>query len=149
MAERRAAPVEAGEREVLRGPVGPGWLLLPFGALLLLGELPDPTLRGVLVGLVGLLLGAWHLATRHTVLDREGVRLPGTFRHRIAWADVAAVSQSRMALHDRDVELTVRGADGPVRIRERRGGRDFAAVRAWWLRHGSGAAVDQQTGERA
>jgi hypothetical protein len=77
--------------------LGVGWLLLDFT----FGPVSLRTLFGV--GLVVLSLTL--LVTRHTVLDEQGIKLAGSLRRHIKWADIVAVRQSKMALHYQNVEL--------------------------------------------
>ena len=125
-------------REVLKGSWWPGAGMLVMGVLWGLSALlsDDRRLMDGLLCAGAQLVGVRGLWFRDTVLDEAGLRAAGTART-VRWSEVTAVTQSRMALHYRDLEITVEGRRRPLRIEERRDGRDHAAVAAWWLRaHG-------------
>jgi hypothetical protein len=68
--------------------------------------------------------------SRDTVLDAVGIKPPGSVRRRVAWSEVLAVEQSKMAFCYRSIEVSVRGRRRPVMLPERRDGRDFIAVQS-------------------
>jgi hypothetical protein len=125
-------------QRLLTEPAWPGVVWLSFGVLWLLIELVADALspRTVVAG-VFMVLGSLQLVRRHTIIDQQGITLPGRLSGRISWGDVVSVEQSTMALHYQDVELVLRGERSPVRLKERHGGRDFEAVHAAWSAYGT------------
>jgi hypothetical protein len=124
------------QQQVLKGPVWPAPAGLALGAGWLLEDVLNRGAGpGVLTGVGFVVLGVTHLVSRNTLIEEQGIKPAGCIRRRVRWADVLAVEQSRMALHHQDVELTVRGRRQPIRLKERRGGGDFAAVHQAWLSH--------------
>lgn len=130
---------------------GPWWPTL-FPALMggsrLLLELPRPRPVGLVLGIVLLALAAVQLRLRNTVLNEDGVRPQGWLRC-IPWTRVEDVERGRMALHYGDVVLRVAGRDGPVVLKERRGGQDLALVHRRWVRATGRNASDHPAAEPA
>ncbi len=118
VALRDRGPVQ--ERQVLAGPVWPGvvWLVFGLGCLLLESSLGGLSWRSGL-GAGYVVMGGLHLLSRDTVPDAVGIKPPGSVRRRVAWSEVLAVEQSKMAFSYRSIEVSVRGRRRPVMLPER------------------------------
>lgn len=123
------------QRIVLKGPTWPActWLTLGVAWLLEFTD-GDVDVRGAVVGFGYFVIAVVHFVGRDSVLDGQGIKPADWLSRRIKWADVVAVTPSKMALHYKDIELTVRGRRDSVWLKERNAGRDLEAVHDLWLR---------------